>query len=66
MVLVLAAAADFYLQQMDVKSVYLNGIITEDIYMFQSEGYVMKGRESLVCKFNKLIYGLKQSGRKWY
>lgn len=66
MVLALAAAADLHLQQMDVKSAYLNGIITEDIYMSQPEGYVMKGRESLACKLNKSIYGLKQSGRKWY
>lgn len=66
LVLALAASENLDLQQMDVKSVYLNRIITEDTYMSQPEGYVMKGREDMACKLNKSIYGLKQSGRKWY
>lgn len=66
LVLALAAAEDLDLQQMDVKSTYLNGNIKEDIYMSQPEGYVMKAREHLVCKLKKSIYGLKQSSRKWY
>ena len=37
-----------------------------DVYMKQPEGFVEKGKEHLVCKLNKGIYGLKQSGRVWH
>ena len=33
--------------------------------MRQPEGYEEKGKENLVCKLNKAIYGLKQSPRCW-
>lgn len=63
--LALAAHSNLLLQQMDVKSAYLNGEITEDIFMLQPEGYIKKGAEDLVCKLNKGLYGLKQGGRQW-
>ena len=34
--------------------------------MWQPEGFIEKGNEHLVCKLNKGIYGLKQSGRVWH
>lgn len=33
-------------------------------YMEQPGGYAVKG-DKLVCKLDKSIYGLKQSGRNW-
>ena len=33
--------------------------------MKQPEGYVVKGKEDLVCTLQKSIYGLKQSPRCW-
>lgn len=52
--------------QMDVCTAYLNGIIIENIYMNQPDSYEEPGQESKVCKLDKSIYGLKQSGRHWY
>ncbi|CAN6577852.1 unnamed protein product [Malus baccata var. baccata] len=46
---------------MDVKTAFLNGDLEEDIYMKQPEGFEVKGREKLVCKLKKSIYGLKQA-----
>ena len=46
---------------MDVKTAFLNGDLDVDIYMEQPEGFVVKGKESLVCKLNKSLYGLKQA-----
>lgn len=39
-VLAIAAQEDLHLQQLDVKTTFLNGIIDEDIYMVQPKHYV--------------------------
>ena len=36
------------------------------MYMHQPKGFMEKGKEYLVCKFNKGIYRLKQLGRVWH
>ncbi|KAM2628345.1 hypothetical protein TB2_001696 [Malus domestica] len=63
--LALTAHFDLELHQMDVKTAFLNGDLEEDIYMAQPPGFVERGKESLVCKLNKSIYGLKQASRQW-
>ena len=45
---------------------FLHGYMEEEIYMKQLEGFVVKGKNELVCKLNKSLYGLKQSPRTWY
>ena len=52
--------------QMDTKLAYLNAPITKDIYMSQLKGFKEVGREDLVAKLNKGLYGLKQASREWY
>ena len=51
--------------QMDVVTAFLNGDLKEEIYMQQPPGYVQLGKEDLVCKLKKSLYGLKQSPRCW-
>ncbi|GAA0172288.1 hypothetical protein LIER_26140 [Lithospermum erythrorhizon] len=51
---------------LDVKTAFLYGDLEEVIQMEQSEGFVMKGKEGLVCRLNKSLYGLKQAPRQWY
>lgn len=51
---------------MDVKNVFLNVDLNEDVYMQQPEGFVTNGNEHWVCKLRKYIYGLKQVSRQWY
>lgn len=51
---------------MDVKKNSLHGDLEEDIYMSQLEYFMGKGKETLVRKLNKYLYGLKQSLRMWY
>ena len=63
--LAFAAKKKLHVHQMDVASAFLNGELKEEIYMKQPPGYVQSGKENLVCKLRKSIYGLKQSPRCW-
>ena len=44
---------------------FLHGDLEEDIYMQQPQGYKVKGKENLVCRLKKSLYGLKQYPRQW-
>jgi hypothetical protein len=50
---------------MDVKTAFLNGNLSEDVYMIQPEGFVDPKNAGKICKLQKSIYGLKQASRSW-
>jgi hypothetical protein len=51
------------LHQLDVKMEFLNGESKEDISMPQPESFQDKGYEGKVYKFERSLYGLKQTSR---
>jgi len=51
---------------MDVKTVFLNGDLEENVYKDQPIGFSVKEKEHMVCKLKKSIYGLKQASCQWY
>ena len=65
-VMALVAHYDLELHQMDVKTAFLNGELEEEVYMDQPKGFETTGKENMVCKLKKSIYGLKRASRQWY
>ena len=65
-IMALSAHFDLELHQMDVKTAFLNGELEEDIFMSQPTGFIERGKNNLICKLNKSIYGLKQASRQWF
>jgi hypothetical protein len=65
-ILALAAQENMELHQIDIKSAYLNGVLTKNevIYMRQPPDFPLKNHPpNWVCHLFKTLYGLKQSGR---
>ena len=51
---------------MDVKFAFLNGFISEEVYVKQPPSFENKNFPYHVFKFSKALYGLKQAPRAWY
>ncbi|KAL0537750.1 hypothetical protein IC582_026735 [Cucumis melo] len=66
LILSIAVHFDMFIEQMDVTTAFLHGELEEVIYMAQPKGYEVKGKEDMVCRLHKSLYGLKQSPRQWY
>ena len=59
----IVAHFDLELHQLDVRTTFLNGNLVEDVYMSQPIAFEEVGKEHMVCKLQKSIYGLKQASR---
>lgn len=66
MVISLAAQKGWKIFQLDVKSAFLHGELSEEVFIDQPPGYHRKGAEQKVYKLKKALYGLKQAPRAWY
>lgn len=47
------------IEQMDIKTTFLHGEIEEEIYKEQPKQYMVKGKEKLMYKLNRSLYGLR-------
>ena len=65
-VLSLAVNLEWDLWQMDVKNVFLQGELEDEVYMRPPPGMEHLTKPGNVLRLKKAIYGLKQSPRAWY
>jgi hypothetical protein len=50
---------------MDVKMVFLNGDLLEEVFVEQSPSFSRQGAEHKVLKLHKALYSLHQAPRAW-
>ena len=51
---------------MDVETTFLIGVIEEEVYIEQPQGFEVKDIVTHVCKLKKALYGLRKDPRAWY
>jgi hypothetical protein len=51
---------------LDVKSAFLNGVLNEEIYVEQSDGFEKEITSNKVYFLKKALYGLQQAPKAWY
>ncbi|GKE45985.1 retrovirus-related pol polyprotein from transposon TNT 1-94 [Tanacetum coccineum] len=61
-----AAHMNMLVYQMDVKTTFLNGILREEVYVSQPDGFVDSNNPNHVYRLKKALYRLKQAPRAWY
>ena len=62
-IMAIVTHSDLELHQIDLRTTFLNGDLVEDVYMSQPTDFEEVGKENIVCKLQKSIYGLKQDYR---
>nr|GEY98523.1 copia protein [Tanacetum cinerariifolium] len=60
-----ACDLDFMLFQMDVKSAFLNGFISEEVYVAQPLGFIDFEKPDYFYKLKKALYDLIQAPKAW-
>ncbi|GKD65649.1 retrovirus-related pol polyprotein from transposon TNT 1-94, partial [Tanacetum coccineum] len=61
-----AAHMNMIVYQMDVKTAFLNVILSEEVYVIQLDRFVDQDKLNHMYKLKKALYGLKQAPRAWY
>jgi len=66
LVLSLTTQLQWLVYQFDVKSVFLQWKLEEEVYVAQLEGFIKEDYETKAYRLKNALYGLKQAPRTWY
>lgn len=61
----IASIKNLHLFQMDVYNAFLQGDLNENVFMDIPPRFNNQGENKMVCRLLKLLYGLKQTFRRW-
>ena len=65
-ILTLALRHSWSMHQLDINNAFLQGKLTETVYMHQPPGFQHNLHPHYVCQLHKAIYGLRQAPRAWH
>jgi histone deacetylase 1/2 len=60
LVLSITLSQRWYIRQLDIQNAFLYGLLDEEVYMCQPQGYIHP------CRLKKSLYGLRQAPRSWF
>lgn len=66
LVLSIALSIGWRIQQININNAFLNGELSEEVYMKQPKGCDDQCQPNHVCRLHKALYGLKQAPRAWF
>lgn len=62
----LAVSQGWSMRQIDIQNAFLHGILSEEVYMKQPQGFEDSKNPGHICKLKKVLYGLKQAPKAWH
>ena len=63
--LAIASKRKMHVMHFDAKTAFLNGNLSEEIFMRQPKGFEIGKDGEYVCRLRKSLYGLKQAAKSW-
>lgn len=64
--LAITSQNNWIITRMDIITTFFHGPCKEEVYVKHPEGFLVPGKEHLVYRLKKALYGLRQAPKLWY